>query len=880
VRAAGIRFKLSAAFTAVSLGIAGFVIGTINMQLDTIERATMMETEHFVGVIAYAGADNALSTPEYLQRYADALHVRHSRDLVFVDSYKKGIADTNREEVGMVFDDPGGEVTQTLRDGRTRSFVERNTMHPQGVRQIVVALHATQMNAFSPMAGAAIVEYGHIYDGLLAAEEAHLYLLGAAGCACVLLSVLFGLRIAEQIARRLKGLQDAVDFVAEGHYDAKVAVVPRDEIGRLGTAFNTMAGALKGSRDELVEYGRGLEDRVASRTRDLTRMNRVYAVLSGTNALIVRVRDRDELFREACRIAVEEGRFAKAWIGLVDADSKEFRMTASRGGDPRFFPQLETLLKEKIPQGRGAAARAIATLQPVVSNDMASDREITLKEDAIKSGAQSLVMMPLVVAGEAVGVLSLYAEVTGFFDAEEVTLLTELAGNIAFAIDHIEKRERIEYLASYDELTGLANRRLYLERLERYLGAAGHEKVKLAVLVFDIERFRSINESAGRQAGDDLLRQLTARLQSHMKDPKWLARIGSDQFASIVPDAASAEAAARIEQRMREVFTAPFMLGELEVRISAKIGIALYPDHGSDAETLLRNAEAALKKAKAIGERYLFYTTDMNARVAANLTLENRLREALEKEEFVLHYQPKINLQSGKLTSAEALIRWNDPRTGLVPPGHFIPILEETGLILDVGRWALRKALEDYLRWRAAGLPAVRIAVNVSPLQLRNRDFIAEIGKAAGVHADAAAGLELEITESVIMHDVQHNIATLKAIRAMGVTVAIDDFGTGFSSLAYLAKLPVDTLKIDRSFVVDMMTGPDGLSLVSTIINLARALKLKVVAEGVETQEQSNLLRLLSCDEMQGFLFSRPVPAADFEAKFLALPRTDAQAET
>jgi EAL domain-containing protein (putative c-di-GMP-specific phosphodiesterase class I) len=227
---------------------------------------------------------------------------------------------------------------------------------------------------------------------------------------------------------------------------------------------------------------------------------------------------------------------------------------------------------------------------------------------------------------------------------------------------------------------------------------------------------------------------------------------------------------------------------------------------------------------------------------------------------------------SGKVTSAEALIRWNDPRTGLVPPGKFIPILEETGLIYDVGRWALRKAIADYLRWRAAGLPAVRIAVNVSPLQLRNLNFIDEIKQKIGIDPHAAEGLELEITESLIMEDVKHNIASLQAIRAMGITIAIDDFGTGFSSLSYLAKLPVDTLKIDRSFVIKITAGSEGLALVSTIITLAHSLKLKVVAEGVETEEQSRQLLSLNCDEMQGFLFSKPVPAEIFETRFLAPP--------
>jgi diguanylate cyclase (GGDEF)-like protein len=390
------------------------------------------------------------------------------------------------------------------------------------------------------------------------------------------------------------------------------------------------------------------------------------------------------------------------------------------------------------------------------------------------------------------------------------------------------------------------------------------------VFILDLERFKNINDSLGRPAGDALLKQVSAFLSRDGGDPSLLAHLGADHFAVVVPELKQeGNIASLLERKMRAFLDHTFRLNDTELRIAIKVGGALFPDDGTDADTLLRNAEAALKKAKASGERYLFYTQRMTATVAGNLTLENQLRQALDKGEFVLHYQPKVNLRSGKLTSAEALIRWKDPRTGLVPPGRFIPILEETGLIYEVGRWALRKAVEDYLRWRVMGLTAVPVAVNVSPLQLRDRGFIAEIKEVVGINAKAAAGLELEITESLIMEDIKHNIASLQAIRDMGVSIAIDDFGTGFSSLSYLSKLPVNTLKIDRSFVTDMTGGPEGLALVSTIINLAHSLKLKVVAEGVETEEQSRLLRLLNCDEMQGYLFSKPVPIEDFETKFL-----------
>jgi diguanylate cyclase (GGDEF)-like protein/PAS domain S-box-containing protein len=605
----------------------------------------------------------------------------------------------------------------------------------------------------------------------------------------------------------------------------------------------------------------------------IRRLNRVYAVLSGINSLIVRVGDRDKLFREACQVAVEHGQFRMAWIGVVDRSAMKIVPIASAGAEPEFL----TLIKDRFslradaPLGNTMTARAVREKKAMVSNEIRDDPRVLFVKERIERGISSMAILPLLVSDDVVGVLALYANEPGFFDDEEMKLLTELAGDIGFALDHIEKEEKLNYLAYYDALTGLANRSLFLERLAQYTRSAVSGGHKLALYLLDLERFKNINDSLGRPAGDALLKQVAEWLTSNVGDASLLARVGADHFAVVVPEIKHEEEVARaLEKTMEAFLDHPFHLNDAIFRIAAKVGVALFPDDGATADTLFKHAEAALKKAKASGDRYLFYTQKMTEAMAGKLTLENQLRQALDKEEFVLHYQPKVSLQSGKLTSAEALIRWNDPRSGLVPPGRFIPILEETGLIFEVGRWALRKALEDYLRWRAAGLAAVRIAVNVSPLQLRHRGFIAEIEQAIGIDAQAAAGLELEITESMIMEDVKHSIASLQAIRAVGVTIAIDDFGTGFSSLGYLSKLPVDTLKIDRSFVTDMTAGPDGLALVSTIITLAHSLRLKVVAEGVETEEQSRLLRLLKCDEMQGFLFSKPVPCEVFETRFLA----------
>jgi len=601
-------------------------------------------------------------------------------------------------------------------------------------------------------------------------------------------------------------------------------------------------------------------------------LNRVHAVLSGISALMVRVRHRDELFREACRIAVEQGALAMAWIGMVDPVSKKVVVAASAGVLDELLMAITKRLDDNslASPGNSLPTQSVKDKKAFVSNDSQNDPRVNFTDMHVKNRIRSMAMLPLIVEDEAVGILTFYASEIGFFHEEELRLLTGLAGDVSFAIAQIAKQERLDYLAYYDVLTGLANRTLFLERVAQNARVAMGGGHKLAVCLFDLERFKNINDTLGRAIGDALLRQLAVWLTGQAGDAGLVARIDADRFAIVMPFVWDEEEAARnIEAALKAFSNHSFSLNDTDYRLAAKIGVAMLPDDGSDAETLYKHAEVALKKAKAAGDKYLFFAPKMTETVVLRLNLENQLRRALEMNEYVLHYQPKIDVVSGELVGAEALIRWNDPLTGLVPPGRFIPLLEETGLIQEVGLWALNQSMADYLRWRRAGLPVVRIAVNLSPPQLRHRDFVAAMRRIVGVDANAAAGLELEITETLIMQDVKLSIANLQAIREMGVRVAIDDFGTGFSSLSYLSKLPIDTVKIDRSFIHDMNTGKDGLKLVSIIINLARSLKLSVVAEGVETYRQARLLRLLRCHEMQGFLMSKPLPAASFEEQFL-----------
>jgi diguanylate cyclase (GGDEF)-like protein len=614
---------------------------------------------------------------------------------------------------------------------------------------------------------------------------------------------------------------------------------------------------------ELHAAARRAAEELRASEASLRRLNRVHTVLSGINSLIVRVRERDELFREACRLAVRDGRFACAWIGVVDRAAMRAVPVAMEGLDHEYAELLPLDLKEDAAR-YSLAGEAVRTLRPAVADDIATDPRMSLKAQATARGLHSLVILPLIVGGAVTGVLALYATEIGFFDDAEMKLLRGLADDIAFALEHIEKSEAVEYLSYYQPITGLANRALLMERLSQVIGAADREQRKVGLALVDIDRFKTINDSLGRKAGDALLAKVAARLvQITADDARRVAHLGGDRFAVTIPYVDSdAQVAREIERVAVLTEGEPFEVADTELRIAIKAGVAMFPSDADEADALFRNAEAALKKAKSSGERYLFYTQRMTERVAERLLLETRLRQAVEREEFVLHYQPKTDLGRSRILGIEALIRWKSPDLGLVPPNRFIPLLEETGLILQAGAWAMRQAALDHRGWVEEGLPAPRIAVNVSAIQLRQRNFVAtlELAMAGGA---TPGGLDLEITESLIMEDIESNIEKLHAARKLGVNIAIDDFGTGYSSLAYLAKLPIDALKIDRAFITGMTTDANTATLVKTIVSMAHSLKLHVVAEGVESEAQVEALKQFGCDQMQGYLFSRPLPLAD-----------------
>lgn len=434
-----------------------------------------------------------------------------------------------------------------------------------------------------------------------------------------------------------------------------------------------------------------------------------------------------------------------------------------------------------------------------------------------------------------------------------------------------KNEERIRHQAYHDALTGLPNRLLFNDRLQVALAQARRLNERLVIMFIDLDRFKNINDSLGHSVGDQLLQGLAKRLQNCTRDEDTVARMGGDEFTVLLPRIKQLDDAKHVAQKILKDLCQPLRIEGHELVVTASIGISQYPDDGEQLDTLMKNADSAMYRAKEQGKnKYQFYSADINAGAMEYLTMETQLRHALERGEFCLHYQPQVDINCGKLIGFEALIRWQHPELGLVSPGKFIMILEETGLIDPVGEWILNQSCRQNVFWREAGLASVRVAVNVSGHQFREAEFDQLVVQALSNSGLSADGLEIEITEGVLMDDAARSSKILQQLRSMGVAIAIDDFGTGYSSLSYLKRLNVDTLKIDRSFVSDILTDPDAAVIAEAIIALGHGLKLNVVAEGVETKEQYNFLNNLDCDQAQGYYFCKPLPANEFMTFVLA----------
>lgn len=489
-------------------------------------------------------------------------------------------------------------------------------------------------------------------------------------------------------------------------------------------------------------------------------------------------------------------------------------------------------------------------------------------------------------AGENFDVVWIFEDITERRDAEEALRrandeleqrVLERTNELTVAntqlqkeiFERVQTEQRIWHVAHHDSLTGLPNRTLLHDRLDQALAQAARDNNRVGVLFLDLDRFKTINDSLGHAVGDDLLRQVAGRLAGAVRAVDTVSRLGGDEFIVIVRELTGPDDAVLVAEKVVAALAAPIAALGHDLRVTPSIGISIFPDDGAEALQLMKNADTAMYHAKAKGRNnYQFFTPRMNEEAIRFFHLEHELRRALEGGELLLHYQPQVDIDALSVCGLEALLRWQHPERGMVSPGEFIPVAEETGLILPLGEWVLAESLRQNRRWQEAGLPSLPVSVNLSPRQFRQkglaecvRRLLADTGQPAGL-------LELEITESSLMHDVDEALETLRELAAMGVRLAIDDFGTGYSSLNHLKRFPVHKLKIDQSFVRDLGVDWDDAAIVSAIIGLARALNLETLAEGVETNEQLGILMNQGCRQFQGYLFSRPLPADQTEALF------------
>ena len=425
---------------------------------------------------------------------------------------------------------------------------------------------------------------------------------------------------------------------------------------------------------------------------------------------------------------------------------------------------------------------------------------------------------------------------------------------------------RMVHLAQHDALTDLPNRVLLMDRLSQLAKASRRTKSKFAVVFIDLDRFKDVNDSLGHDAGDLLLQTLAKRFSAAVRVEDTVARLGGDEFVVLFQGLHKIQDAVVLAQKLASCLEKPVTLDGHELTVTASMGISIYPDDGTNGMEMIRNADAAMYQAKGTGRNsYQFYTNDLNERALELLSMENALRRTIERQEFVLHYQPQIDIRSGAIVAAEALIRWNHPDLGLLMPGRFISIAEERGLIVPIGNWVIEQAARQAAVWQDSAKRSLPIAINVSALQFRQKDFVGYLAESVRKHGIAANLIELELTERIIMHDAETTIEILKKLHDIGFRLSIDDFGTGYSSLSYLRRFPIDKIKIDQSFVTNVTEDKNAASIVMAIIGLARSLKLKVIAEGVQTKEQLELLRAQQCDQAQGFLFSPALAIGEFE---------------
>jgi len=655
-----------------------------------------------------------------------------------------------------------------------------------------------------------------------------------------------------------------------------VLVVVLDEID----ALDEETVALLTRMAENLSFGLDNIDREAECKRNeraARRLAKMFAALSATNEAILRAKTAPELYQLVCNAAVHVGRSLAATVLLAEPDSPWLQPVAGTGQIVKLVKQTRFSIDPENPYGKGVCGNAFRTQKASANEDILnSEQGQPWWESSLQAGVVASCAVPLTKFGRSIGVILFFVTKSWASDKEIVALLARMAENVSVALENFDRvnekvqaDNQIQYLATHDDLTGLPNRVAFQQLFGQTIRSALRHGRRCALLFIDLDRFKVINDSLGHAAGDMLLVEIADRLRGCVRESDLVARFGGDEFVVILDEINDQSDISAVASKILSTLLPPMILAGHECRTTGSIGIAVFPDNGSDVQTLTKNADMAMYRAKEEGKNnFRFFTPEIKSQSIERLTLEADLRHALELNQFALHYQPKLDVATGRITGVEALLRWTNPKLGNLPPTEFIPLAEETGLIIAIGRWVLMTASAQNMAWQRQGLPAISMAVNLSPRQFLDSNLLDDIDTVLASTGMPAGLLQLEITESMVMRNVERAIKLLDEIRSRGVRLAIDDFGTGYSSMSLMKKFPIDTIKIDRSFVLDLVQSAEDRAIATAIINMGKALGLTVVAEGVETKEQDAFLRGHACDEVQGYLFSKPVPPDEIPLLF------------
>jgi diguanylate cyclase (GGDEF)-like protein len=671
--------------------------------------------------------------------------------------------------------------------------------------------------------------------------------------------------------RAVTAICKATEALAAGQKDLNLERLQRgDELGaivRSLTIFRENQYRIIAMRAEKAEM-----EALREATRiEQERITCMISALSETNEAILHAETRTKLFQLVCEAAVLGGKFLGVAIAMADPDRTSLRFVAVDGPGEKTLHDASRTISLEGPGGNAMTARAFLSEQPFIINDYRNQapQETIYGSTILKIGTRSTAAIPLISRGQPIGALVFLSAEPENFTLPFVELLQRLCRNVAFALENFDRatekeqaEEKIKHLANHDGLTDLPNRTLFSQLLEFSIQSAKRYQRPCAVLFIDLDRFKLINDSLGHGAGDTLLIEMANRLREGVRASDVVARIGGDEFVVLLNEVNDAQHIKTVAASLLSSLGRSMELKGKECRVTASIGVAIYPDHGTDEQTLLKHADTAMYLAKTEGKNGVrLFSDDIKGESIDRLAIEMELRHAVERNEFCLHYQPKLDVRKQQIGGVEALLRWNHPKLGLLQPAQFIPVAEDTDLIFPIGSWVIKTACDQNMAWQRQGFPPISMAVNVSPRQFMDENLLRIIDEALADSGMDPRLLQIEVTESMVMLNIDRAIVVLEAIFSRGVRLAIDDFGTGYSSMSMLKRFPIDTLKIDRSFVRDLPHNSQDKAIAEAIINMGKALGLTIIAEGVETAEQDHFLREHACDEIQGFLFSKPVPA-------------------